>query len=64
MLARIRTRVDAIPGIVVDSAPVEQVARHVLDPEARSQMVKNAAFYPRTADAIGTVSGRGVPTTR
>ena len=57
-------RLDGASEAVVDSAPVEQVARHVLNPEAASQMVMNAVFYPRMADAIGTVSGRGVPTTR
>ncbi len=48
----------------VDSAAVEQVARHVLLPEAVRPMVKNAVFYPRKAALIGAVSGRGVPTSR
>ena len=56
--------VDAVSRAGVVSAPVEQVARHVLQPEAVRQMVQNAAFYPRQAVALGTVSGRGVPTTR
>jgi hypothetical protein len=48
----------------VDSAAIEQVARHVLIPEAVRQMVKNAIFYPRKAALTGAVSGRGVPTSR
>jgi hypothetical protein len=48
----------------VDSAAIEQVARHVLIPEAVRHMVKNAIFYPRKAALTGAVSGRGVPTSR
>jgi hypothetical protein len=56
--------VDDVAGASVVSAPVEQVARHVLHPEAVRQMVKNAIFYPRKAALTSAVSGRGVPTTR
>ena len=56
--------VDDLSGRRVVSAPAEQVARHVLLPEAVRPMVKNAISYPRMAVALGTVSGRGVPTSR
>ena len=56
--------VDVVQTGGVCSRPVEQVARHVLQPEAVRHMVQNAVFYPRMAVALGTVSGRGVPTTR
>jgi hypothetical protein len=58
-------RVDAAVAGSVDSAPVEQVARHVLQPEAVRLMVKNATLYaPQIAPVFGRDRGRGVPTTR
>ena len=59
-----RPGVDAAVTARVDCAPVEQVARHVLQPEALRQMVQNAVSYPRMAALTGAVSGRGVPTSR
>lgn len=56
--------VDIGRSAVVFCAPVEQVARHVLEPEAIRQMVKNAISYPRLTDALSIVCGRGVPTSR
>jgi hypothetical protein len=56
--------VDEVAGGRVVSATAEQVARHVLLPEAARPMVKNAVFYPRKAAALGAVGGRGVPTSR
>ncbi len=55
--------VDAPAATRVDSAPVEQVARHVLQPEAVRQMVQNAILNPCTAAPISVgVQGRSVPT--
>jgi hypothetical protein len=57
--------VDAVVRVGVDSAAVEQVAWHVLQPEAVRLMVKNATlFAPQIAPVSGRVRGRGVPTTR
>ena len=56
--------VDDASGPSVVAAAAEQVARHVLVPEAVSPMVKNTTSYPRMAAALGSVSGKGVPTSR
>ena len=56
--------VDEHPNRRVVSAAAEQVARHVLLPEAVRPMVKNAISDPCMAVALGTVSRRGVPTSR
>lgn len=57
--------VDVASRGAVDSAPVEQFARHVHLPEALRQMVKNATLYaPMIAPVPGRDRGRGVPTTR
>ena len=63
-LARGALRLAEVYGGALLGEEMEQVARHVLQPEAVRHMVQNAAFYPRQAVALGTVSGRGVPTTR
>jgi hypothetical protein len=57
--------VDAVAAGPVDSRSVEQVARHVLQPEAASQMVQNEFLYPRTlAPLCAAVDGRSVPAAR